>query len=444
MDKIDDWILLQENKRKGCFNSSYRHFDRKVTAKDYIEKGSLRNDLLSTTDLTKHKFWPLIRRDNTRRRFTKDIQNRLTIKQKNRPLMYLSHRDTCIVSYYAFLLKQNYENIIAKEKISPSVIAYRKIPGDNGHNKNNIIFAKEVFLKLQTIDTPSVILCLDIHGFFDHINHLVLRQELQQFCSAIPEQNFKQIFKIITKYHYVFAKDVETLFEKMQESDKNLGDWPKNSVEYNKYIVRENIIHKNKHNYGIPQGTPISDIFSNIYLYNFDKDVFHELEKISKDPFYRRYCDDIIFIIPREDAKQFYEFVKQRIKQLRLKISENKTEAFLLDNKKGIFKDITNKYVKEYAKDRHLLQYLGIRMNPITNEILLRESTVAKCKRKVNHISKMQNSRKNKHKKPANGRTKRQPMGRYIINAGKAFKSETLTVQSKTIRKNAKKKLSKN
>ena len=85
---------------------------------------------------------------------------------------------------------------------------------------------------------------------------------------------------------------------------------PKNNARYTKKTrkqirsfvdfrdkVRKNaLIISNKANFGIPQGSPISALLSNIYMLNFDIEMKDYVATLGGE--YFRYCDDMLFIVP--------------------------------------------------------------------------------------------------------------------------------------------------
>src|SRR5690606_16289239 len=68
--------------------------------------------------------------------------------------------------------------------------------------------------------------------------------------------------------------------------------------------------------FGIPQGTPISDLIANFYLIDFDKEVNEHVDTLGG--IYRRYSDDIIVVLPTENVGYFEEmkeFLQDRIRK---------------------------------------------------------------------------------------------------------------------------------
>ncbi|MBQ3280063.1 hypothetical protein IJG92_00120 [Candidatus Saccharibacteria bacterium] len=418
---IDEWLKNQDSKEKSCIKSSYKHFDSKVSKSDYAINGKYRKDLYFSNKLNSLKFWPLIRIDQKKRRYSKDLEGKLEIKQKNRSIMYPAHRDSCIMSFYAFVLRKNYEYKLKNSTLNDSILGYRKIPiaAKSKRNKSNINFANDLFKSLQTLNGYTV-LCIDIKGFFDSINHSVLRKAIEPFSEDLPKNNLQFIIKIVTKYKYVFYKDVEYVMGK--------NSWI-NPKKYNRFIRNTVLEHKNNNAYGIPQGTPISDILSNIYLYDFDNSINNKLAKLPKPTIYKRYCDDILVAIPDEYAKEIYAFILNEIKKYKLEIGANKTEAFYIEANKKIFIDITKKFVKKYTKNKEFLQYLGFYMN--LNKIIMRSPTVEKHYRK---IKKINGTRHN-----VDGAINKNPLDTYEKISSKIINNLSIQKQVLHIRRHSKK-----
>lgn len=294
--------------------------------------------------------------------------------------MYASHLDAIIMSFYAWILKNNYEHKIQSTLANETVIGYRKIPLDPRKNKSNIDFAFDVYEKLLHI-SDSVVLCIDIEDFFGNINHNLLIKKVQPFIHESIFRNFAVVLKSVTKYKYIFKHDIERKLGRKQRWD--------NPRQYNAKIKKSNVIHKNNQEKGIPQGSPISDILANIYLYDFDLWLSGEIQKYP-GAFYRRYSDDIILIIPQSIAKTLYKELCVKLKQeCKINISLNKTEAFYVDAITNSFDDITNKYTPkrfQYCKKKNMVQYLGFLMN--FNCFMLRPGTISNYYRKEIAIMK--------------------------------------------------------
>ena len=65
-------------------------------------------------------------------------------------------------------------------------------------------------------------------------------------------------------------------------------------------------IKKNISGVGVPQGSPISAVLSNIYMIKFDKDIKRYVT--SKGGIYMRYSDDFIIVLPYERDAEIADF----------------------------------------------------------------------------------------------------------------------------------------
>jgi len=104
--------------------------------------------------------------------------------------------DAIFLSFYASLLKKNYEDTIDGTSAYESVIGYRRIPLTKYRNKSNIDFSKDVFEIIRTTN-DSVLFCMDIKDFFGNIEHFNLYNSVMRFGKDIPEDNLRLIIKCV-------------------------------------------------------------------------------------------------------------------------------------------------------------------------------------------------------------------------------------------------------
>ena len=303
--------------------------------------------------------------------------------------MYASHRDAAIFSFYSFVLKDLYgKKIKLKPELDKAVIAYRRIPTSpsSGRNKSNIDFSEDAFSFISNIcEADAVILCLDIEGFFDNMDHSLIRNSISSFLKGTSlEANFELILEPIMHYRYVFRKDVASVY------GKDAKNWA-NSGIFNRNIRDSKCLHKNQKGRGIPQGSPISDILANIYLYDFDNAILDKIAKYDVK-FYQRYCDDIFIAAPVQRAKEIYDFVKKNLAKYNLRLSENKTEAFHVSSTDDSLEDITSQFVKGYFKKKERIQYLGFEFD--RHNIIIRAKSTSKYRKRAKCIVKKQGKAK--------------------------------------------------
>ncbi len=170
---------------------------------------------------------------------------------------------------------------------------------------------------------------LDIHRYYDCIPRSVLLSHVDSFL----ELAFKQTTTIIPPF----------------ESDK--GDQERNNIRnwiaarcfgyefYSPSKLENEIFLTSDRNYGIPQGPNLSSWLANTLLFEMDKYIIEECEKINNAyrkqyqlkpndqvAIYARYVDDIIIIAPEENnIKKLRECAIKKLEELKLELSP-KTE----------------------------------------------------------------------------------------------------------------------
>ena len=132
-------------------------------------------------------------------------------------------------------------------------------------------------------------------------------------------------------YTYVNKDDLYKLFGIPKNNTKNFNricsikDFRTKVRNINNLINRnpKQKLHLNK---GIPQGTPISALLSNIYMLDFDVKLKNFLDKTNSS--YYRYCDDILIITPEMNTEKIEKEIYDLIDKFKLDINKDKTEAF--------------------------------------------------------------------------------------------------------------------
>lgn len=342
-------------------------------------------------DIKNHQFLPFIRRNETIIRFRN--KNGVTTRApKVRPIMYASHIDAHIYSYYNFLLSKKYETYLEEVNLSENVIAYRKVkvPATE-KGKSNIHFAKEVFEYIKS-QNDCVVVTHDIEGFFDNIDHSILKDAI---CKVINverlDDSFYKVLKSLTKYKYIRYADFNT--KQIKKKIKRNNDPI--------YKTLEGFFFENKTNKGIPQGSPISGLLANVYLIDFD----HEIKLAFPNIFYRRYSDDLIFVCKDEEKEALRNFVDERIKKSKLNINSGK--SFISTFRKKV-SDIVCESVTDglgNGLNRTYVDYLGLEFDG--QNILLRKNTIQKLKmRQYKKVEKqVRNTFRQKRRKPRKTKT---------------------------------------
>jgi len=331
------------------------------------------------------------------------------LETKIRPICFASHIDALIFGFYAYALTIKYEAYIAKEGFSDCPIAYRS----NLDGKCNIQFSKEVFDEIKRKGNCSAI-ALDIKGYFDHIDHKKLKEKwIKVIGGNLPPDQYK-LYKALTEYSYVSKNSIlqkyNVNFKKLTLPPSTLLDLVPGKKDFEKYqrlrddrlIVTNNklkVLDKNSKNpidrisrkFGIPQGSGMSALLSNIYLIDFDQDL-NERAKI-EGFFYRRYCDDILIVCDSDKAEILQKEIIKKIKdEYYLEIQDKKVELTeFRPNSKGIFRAFNKKKQSKAglsytnATNESLfykpLQYLGFEFNG--QNIYVRSSSLSRYFQKM-------------------------------------------------------------
>jgi len=131
---------------------------------------------------------------------------------------------------------------------------------------------------------------------------------------------------------------------------------------------------KNQNPYGIPQGSAISAVCSNVHLIDFDKQVLEWVRQKHPDALYRRYCDDLILIIPSEDAST--ELLSELKIELLSLVNSYENAGLKIQDQKTELRFYKNKTIYNENSKISSLDYLGFVLKD--NKIQLREKSLFK------------------------------------------------------------------
>ncbi len=390
--------------------------------------------LNSPEKITKHAFYPFIafdikdRRSNTinkikyyeKKQFelSGDEKNKCTkileeLKKKGitkkRPIRYASHIDGYIYAHYASLLNEKYEKRIQELGLSDVVLAYRKLPpvliNNTEIRPNNCTMAKEVFEEIKKRENNCYALAFDIHSFYDYIDHQNLYKEWAKVLEVdkLPSDHLN-IFRSLTKYCYIDLKEVcyylnkdkekpctqadcakcnKKIYRKIPkilfknaEKFRRFKDWYKNfykDTERKKFHKNEGFYATKP--YGIPQGSAMSALLSNIYMIPFDFAMKNLADNVGG--MYRRYCDDIMFICPHDE--KIKEIIVSKIKEFIHERGES-LEIHPIEEWDNYSKSQCYDFTNSIKIKQHPLQYLGFYFDG--EKVRIREGSLAKYLRK--------------------------------------------------------------
>lgn len=89
---------------------------------------------------------------------------------------------------------------------------------------------------------------------------------------------------------------------------------------------KNGLIRRYELDYGIPQGTPVSGLYANIYLRSFDREMIALCSRYGGS--YRRYSDDIAVVLPTgAKAGHVVALVEKLLADFALALSVEKTET---------------------------------------------------------------------------------------------------------------------
>ena len=362
----------------------------------------------SLDSIAKHPFLPFIKiLTKTPRLRYQENEKMYGLETKIRPIAFASHFDTYVYSYYSFVLTEKYQQYIKSKGFDECVLAYRS----DLDGKCNIQFAKEVFdvvkFKIER-DRTCTAIALDITGYFDNIDHLILKEKWCKILGLkeLPKDQYK-VFRTLTKYSYLNKDSILKHFNidlKKVDNWNSLLDLIPDSIAGDTFHQKFDLLRKRKlvvtnlpktdasgvqSFRGIPQGSPMSAVLSNIYLIDFDEKLFNLSKKLNFT--YRRYCDDLLIICDPIKAAEINKIVLAEIALYNLVIQPKKTELIEFRetisgkirgfNQKKI--NALNTVINSQNEQRFYknLQYLGFEFNG--SNIYIRPGSLSRYFRKM-------------------------------------------------------------
>ncbi len=372
-------VLLQMTQSKKNIPSWFRqrryvHFDEPIG----IEKA---NALVTNPSaVARHSFWPLIQFGIET---VKIQQNKTTgtisSKQKLREISFAAHSDSQIFSYYCQTLSTVYEQKIDELHLNDSVLAFRSL------GKNNIHFAKQAFDTIKSKGDCTAV-AFDITKFFDTISHRILKEKWKSVLKVgqLPPDHYA-VFKAVTNFSVV---NRDKAFSALNISVHNPRSGGKTRLctpkEFRDVIRESKLIKTNTAGFGIPQGTAISALLSNIYMLDFDRAAkkFASLH----DGTYMRYCDDMLFLMPLGMSSETEKFVLRELSELEVDINSDKTAV-------SNFKIVGTEQHSDTP-----LQYLGFMFDG--QRIVIRSAAFAKFSNRMKRgVSLAKQTMRSKNKK---------------------------------------------
>ena len=420
-----EWVAIEDknyiskekagSNRKLYLKKGYDHIDHRVWFPE--RKGEVKAVVSSLTKLQQHKFLPFLKTKIKIPRLKKIPIREVDAGEKNqkvyktikeRPICFASHFDALIYGYCAFSLNKIYQTYVNQLGFGECILAYRT----DLQSKCNIQFAKEVFDDIKSRGR-CVALTFDIKGYFDHIDHALLKEKWKKVLGEkeLPADQYL-LYRQLTKYSYINKSSLLKHFAIKLNKRRKQGNYWQNILDFvpgekagprfrdklgwlhdSNFIVTNSRVEVlndgRKRHYGVPQGSAISALLSNIYLIDFDQFLFDISQQHGF--LYRRYCDDILVVCPPEIATKIEQIVTRKITEYKVHINTKKTEqiAFLpnsigkiraFDGKRveDDNRELTSENEQQFYKN---LQYLGFEFNG--QNVYIRPSSLSRYFRKM-------------------------------------------------------------
>ena len=348
----------------------YPHIDPKIHWREVYRA------IESPDYVSMHGFYPFIHYTQESAKYPEGYLSGAEEKRdmpKKRDIMYSCHMDRYIYEYYAHLINCKYNERVKIDGTNKCAVAYR-----NNLHKNNIHFAKEAFDSIRKNGNAYVFIG-DFTGYFDNMSHSYLKKML---CSLLKMQylpdDYYAVFRSITKHSYIELSQIKR-YKSMDKKQFYAVERLFSPDEFRAF--KKGNVHRNKYDYGIPQGSAISAVFSNVYLLDFDKRINDLIT--SQGGFYRRYCDDFIVVLPDNGIERFVSQTQKMLSIIneipQLTLQPQKAKAYYYSA--NHVQNCSTMIFPEQRGGSDLINYLGFSFDGST--ISIRQKTISKYYRRM-------------------------------------------------------------
>ncbi|MEN5264418.1 antiviral reverse transcriptase Drt2 [Stenotrophomonas sp. TWI587] len=306
MDKRKPTSALDAAQRRR----GYVHFDLPLS------KRACKRLVEDPNSVASHSFFPFLRQDIVRNRIRRVGPGQLEKTKKVRDIRYAAHADAAIYTYYNYLLSEKYEGEVSAAGLSDAVIAFRSLA------KSNVDLANDAFQWIAA-HTPCTALGFDVQDFFGSLDHRLLKKQWTELLSTpnLPPDHFS-IYRSLTRHASVELIAARRALKLSREALRR-ADRLCSPLAFRQVIRGQGLVAVNHEKKGIPQGSPMSALLSNMYMLPFDQCLLRETA--SRKGLYRRYCDDILVVVAPEHATEMQAVVSAELLKLKLTMQTKKT-----------------------------------------------------------------------------------------------------------------------
>lgn len=345
-------------------SKNYHHIDFPLS-KEEAKKFQL--SLKEWNNIGAHRYLPVLQYDNHIEKYPDGKKK----KVKTRTISLVSHHDTGVYALFAELLNDRYNQFMKNNGIDDVSVAYRTVGG-----KSNITVANEMFRYIDQQE-ESWVFKGDFKGFFDNLNHVVLKQNFNKVIGSCKSSEellaWRKMIMKLCSFEYIDEANFLSCYYsqgyKLVRRGGQSAFFP-DLKSYGKFIKKnEELVFRNSKR-GIPQGTPISGVAANVYMINFDNEVTQIVSRVGG--VYRRYSDDFIIVIPKKYIckNEFTQLASQIVE-----MSENLVHLTIEDHKtKKIY--VSNNNVQKLNGKETSLDYLGFTL--YNNTVSFRPKSIYK------------------------------------------------------------------
>lgn len=332
----------------------YLHIDHILSYTEEVE-GYVENP----KKISQHGFLPFLKFTKNYSKFLGYKEKKLIKKPKTRPIMFASHMDSFIYSYYGDIISRDYNTWALSHGIDECSIAYR----NNKKGKSNIQFAAEVIQRIIQYQKCYIFIG-DFTHFFDKLNHKYLKQCLKDVLQVSQlDKDYYQVLKSLMRYSYIDLQQLRSWLRQQSIDFEKEKCYFRNMKEFRNFQHTTKLVQNNNEGEGIPQGSAMSGLLANIYMIHADETI-HQIVR-SYHGLYRRYSDDFIIVIPfyNECSKEKFEDIREKVmtifQEVYVELQPDKTELYIYEDAMIRYFDSTEKNDGKTPA----LTYLGFRFD---------------------------------------------------------------------------------